>query len=78
MSPNVVVVVEVEAIALLGEMLTLNPRPGARAEANYRIAEIYVLMGQRERAVAHLVAAVDQAASGPWGTKSEDYLKILR
>lgn len=67
-----------EAIALLGEMLTLNPRPGARAEANYRIAEIYVLMGQRERAVAHLVAAVDQAASGPWGTKSEDYLKILR
>ena len=67
-----------EAIALFGEMLELDLRPGARAEANYRIAELYVSMGQRKRAVAHLVAAVDQAASGPWGTKSEDYLKILR
>ncbi len=67
-----------EAIALFGEILELGPRPGALAEANYRIAELYVSMGQRERAVAHLVAAVDQAASGPWGAKSEEYLKILR
>ncbi|MEE8509122.1 MAG: tetratricopeptide repeat protein [Myxococcota bacterium] len=67
-----------EAIARFGETLEHDPRPGAQAEANYRIAELYVSMGQRERAVAHLVAAVDQAVSGPWGTKSEDYLKILR
>ncbi len=67
-----------EAITLFGEMLASDVRPGALAEANYRIAELYVSTGYRDRAVAHLVAAVDQAANGPWGKKSEEYLKILR
>ena len=67
-----------EAIALFDQMIELEPRSGAQAEANYRLAEIYVSIGQRQRAVAHLIAAVDQAASGPWGKKSEEYLRILR
>jgi Tfp pilus assembly protein PilF len=67
-----------EAIGLFGEMIDLDPRPSAQAEVNYRLAEIYVSIGQRERAVDHLVTAASQAASGPWGKKSEEYLKLLQ
>ncbi len=67
-----------EAIGLFGEMLELDPRPNARAEANYRLAEIYVSIGRRERAVDHLVTAASQAPRGSWGKKSEEYLKLLR
>jgi Tfp pilus assembly protein PilF len=48
------------------------------AEANYRIAEIYISLGNREQAMEHLVAASSQRPSGPWGKRSEDYLKRLR
>ena len=52
--------------------------PLGSAEANYRIAEIYVSLGNREQAVQHLVAASSLRPSGPWGKRSEDYLKRLR
>jgi len=67
-----------EAIGLFAEMIELDPRPSAQAEANYHLAELYVSIGQRERAVDHLVTAVSQAPGGPWGKKSEEYLKLLR
>ena len=59
-------------------MLEQKPGPSARAEANYRLAEIYVSLGKREQAVGHLMTAVAQAPDGKWGKKSEEYLKILR
>ena len=67
-----------KAIALFEEMLALRPRASAMAEANYRLAEIYVSIGKRERAVGHLVTAVAQAPGDLWGKKSEEYLKLLR
>jgi Tfp pilus assembly protein PilF len=67
-----------EAIGLFAEMIELDPQPSAQAEANYHLAELYVSVGQRERAVDHLVTAVSQAPSGPWGKKSAEYLKLLR
>lgn len=67
-----------KAIALFEEMLALEPRASAMAEANYRLAEIYVSIGKRERAVGHLVTAVAQAPGDVWGKKSEEYLKLLR
>ncbi len=67
-----------EAIALFQEVLKHRPDPSAAAEANYRIGEIYVALGHRKRAVNHLMAAVSSAPGGQWGTKSEEYLKLLR
>ena len=52
--------------------------PLGSAEANFRIAEIYISLGNREQALEHLVAASSQRPSGPWGKRSEDYLKRLR
>jgi tetratricopeptide (TPR) repeat protein len=67
-----------EAIAFFGKTLEQKPAPSARAEANYRMAEIYVSQGKRDEAVDHLVAAVAHTPEGKWGRRSEEYLKTLR
>jgi tetratricopeptide (TPR) repeat protein len=68
----------VDAIERFERVLELTPGPLGTAEANYRIGEIYVSLGNRKRALEHLVAASSQRPSGPWGKRSEDYLKRLR
>ena len=67
-----------EAITLFKDVLEHRPNSNAAAEANYRIGEIYVALGNRERAVSYLMAAVADTPGGPWGTKSEEYLQLLR
>jgi len=69
-----------EAIQLFEAVISQQPPPNAdvAAEANYRLGEIYVSLGKRNRAVAYLTAAVVKAPSGPWGRKSEQALKQLR
>lgn len=67
-----------EAVSYFQRALEQKPGPGARAEVNYRLAEIYVTLGRRDEAVGHLMTAVAQAPDGTWGKKSEEYLKILR
>jgi len=68
----------VEAIRYFSDVLEAAPEASAEAEANYRLAEIYVSLGKREQAVGHLRTAVVKAPSDPWGKKSEEYLKLLR
>jgi type IV pilus assembly protein PilF len=68
----------IDAIERFERVLELAPGPLGTAEANYRIAEIYVSLGNREQALEHLVAATTQRPSGPWGKRSEDYLRRLR
>jgi Tfp pilus assembly protein PilF len=48
------------------------------AEANFRIAEVYVSLGRRDKALEHFEAAVVNAPDGDWAEQSEDYLKLLR
>jgi tetratricopeptide (TPR) repeat protein len=67
----------IDAIERFERVVTLASPLGS-AEANFRIAEIYVSLGNRKQAVEHLVAASSQRPSGPWGKRSEDYLKRLR
>jgi tetratricopeptide (TPR) repeat protein len=68
----------IDAIERFERVLELSPGPLGTAEANYRIAEIYVSLGNRKQALEHLVAASSQRPSGSWGKRSEDYLKRLR
>jgi type IV pilus assembly protein PilF len=58
----------------------LAERPGALAEAevHYRLAQLHVALGQREQAISHLTEARNQRPSGPWGKRSEEYLKLLQ
>lgn len=67
-----------DALNEFERVLALKPGPLATAEANYRIAEIYIALGNRDRAVQYLVAASSSRPSGPWGKRSEEYLKRLR
>jgi len=67
-----------EAIQLFETVLAQRPGPGAEAEVNFRLGEIYVSLGKRSRAVEYLTAAVVKAPSGQWGKKSEAALKLLR
>ena len=67
-----------EAIRYFERVIALDPGPSATAEASYRLAQIYVSIGKREQAVAHLTTAVVKAPSDPWGKRSEAYLRTLR
>ena len=67
----------IEALERFEQVIALEPGSLAEAEANYRIGEIYISLGNRERAVQHLMAATAKEPSGQWGKRSEDYLKRL-
>jgi len=67
-----------EAIAEFARILKRIRDPGAVAEVNYRLAEIFVSLGRRKDAIGHLRTAVVKAPGNPWGEKSEEYLKLLR
>jgi Tfp pilus assembly protein PilF len=67
-----------EGISLFRQVLEQEPGLEVQAQANYRIGEIYVALGKRERAIGFLRAAVAQTPGGQWGVKSEEYLNRLR
>jgi len=67
-----------QAVELFEQVLSLSPGTGPEAEANYRLGELYASLGDKERAVSHLTAALDKAPNGPWGKKSEESLRRLR
>ncbi len=66
------------ALELFRQVVEISTVPSARAEANYRIAEVFIALGNRERAIPHLSAAAEQLPESEWGRKSEAYLEILR
>lgn len=67
-----------EAVGLYQEILSLQPGPAAESETNYRLAEVYISLGRRDRALGHLTASVARQPEGPWAKKSEAYLQLLR
>lgn len=50
----------------------------AEAEARYRMAQAYLRLGQRDRAVDALRVAIERGGESEWGRKSTDYLKVLQ
>lgn len=67
-----------EAIARFEQVLAAKPGAVAESEVNFRIAEVYISLGQRDRAVQHFTAAAERRPGGEWGKRSEAYLKLLR
>jgi tetratricopeptide (TPR) repeat protein len=49
----------------------------ALAEAHYRLGEIYVALGRRDKAVVHFREATDKAPFAEWSTQSQAYLDLL-
>jgi tetratricopeptide (TPR) repeat protein len=50
----------------------------AIAEANYRMAEIYVSLGKRRKAIEHFRVALERSPNGEWGEQSKTYLEMLQ
>lgn len=67
-----------EALEGLERVLALSPGPVAEAECHYRMATLYISLGNRAKAVHHLSVASQTKPSGQWGKRSADYLKRLR
>jgi type IV pilus assembly protein PilF len=67
-----------EAIVLLQQVIEIGPGPRVEAEVNYRLAENYIALGKRSRALSYLTTAVAQAPDGVWAKKSQEYLRLLR
>lgn len=67
-----------DAVERFDRVLGLRAGPLALAEVNFRLAEIYISLGNRDRAVEHLVAARSQRPSGTWGKRSEATLETIR
>ena len=68
----------IEALEQFERVLDFEPGPLAEAEANYWIGEIYISLGNLERALQHLTAVTAREPNGQWGKRSEDYLRRLR
>jgi Tfp pilus assembly protein PilF len=66
-----------EAVNLVAERPVKVFGP-AEAEARYRMAQAYLRLGQRDRAVETLRVAVERGGESEWGRKSTDYLKVLQ
>lgn len=48
-----------------------------RSEANFRLGELFVSLGDREKAIANFRAAVETAPTLEWGSQSQAYLDLL-
>lgn len=68
---------KLEALERFEKILTLRPGAGAAAEVHYRMALVYISLGNRDRALEHLTVASEQSGT-PWGKRSVEYLERLR
>jgi Tfp pilus assembly protein PilF len=74
----------VEAVSHFEECVKiLSERPvkvfgPVEAEARYRMAQAYVRLGKRDKAVDSLTIAVARGGESEWVRKSNDYLKVLQ
>jgi Tfp pilus assembly protein PilF len=48
------------------------------AEARFRLAEAHARLGQRDRAIEHLQAAIEKGGESDWGRRSRDFLRVLQ
>jgi Tfp pilus assembly protein PilF len=67
-----------EAIESFSKVLEAKPGPSAEAETNYRMAEIYVSLGEREHALSHLSTVLERQPTSEWGKRSQEYRKLLQ
>lgn len=66
-----------QAVEHFTEVLERGPDAFALAEANYRIGEVYISWGHRDKAIGYFQAAVDDSPDSRWGEQSKGYLDML-
>jgi type IV pilus assembly protein PilF len=66
-----------DALRRYEDIIALQPGPLVESEVNYRMAEVYIALGQRREAMGHLTTSVARAPEGRWARRSQEYLKLL-
>jgi tetratricopeptide (TPR) repeat protein len=69
---------QLQAIEYFGHVIELGLGFGPEAEANYRLGELYVALGNRGKAIAHFDAVLEHSPEGSWARQSKSYLAVLR
>lgn len=69
---------EFERVVELLDALPQGAFDGAEAEAHFRLAQAYVKLGKRDKAIGSLEVAVERGGEGLWGEKSKEYLAVLQ
>jgi type IV pilus assembly protein PilF len=69
---------KLEAVERFKKVLTYDPGPLVVAEVNFRLAEVYVSLGRRKDALAHLDQSVAARPGSSWAKKSVEYQKLLK
>ncbi len=68
-----------EALQYFQRVVDGEPGLSMLAEVNYHMGEVYVALGRRNLAVQHFLASAGTGErGGPWGDRSEEYLRLLR
>jgi len=67
-----------EAMTRFYEVLDRNPSPPVKSEVHYRLGEVFVALGERQQALAHLSRSVAEAPESFWARQSEDYIEQMR
>ncbi len=67
-----------QAVEHFERVLETPSGPFAEAEARYRLAELYLAMGNRPGAIAQLNKASTLRPGGPWGKRSAETLQTLQ
>jgi Tfp pilus assembly protein PilF len=66
------------ALERFEEVVQQDPGGRVMAETRYRMGEMFVSMGHRDRAIRYFSDAIDLSPHGPWAEQSKRYLKMLR
>jgi tetratricopeptide (TPR) repeat protein len=66
------------AIDYFDQVVSMDLGYDPEAEANFRLGELYVTMGNRSKALSHFDAALASSPDGSWGKQSKRYLELLR
>lgn len=69
---------QMAAVEVLEKALDSRLGGRGRAEANYRLGELYVSLGRRDKAVEHFSEAAEKAPNLDWGSQAQAYLDMLR
>lgn len=67
-----------EALERFEQVAEQEPGRSAMSETRYRMGEVFVAIGHRDRAIRYFSDAIDLRPHGPWAEQSKRYLKMLR
>jgi tetratricopeptide (TPR) repeat protein len=65
------------AILLLNQTIQEAPDPASTAETRFYIAQCYVELGEKDKAIAAYKEVINVASKSEWAAKAKDEIKLL-